>query len=195
MMENNHDAALTRRFNLGDSKAFREIFDCHYQLLYFFVRKLTDDAIEAEDIVLVTFQKLWVRRANFENLANIKAFIYITARNSGIDYLRSVEQRKEAEKALVAQTAISEEEMDRKIVAAELIKEVLDKIDDLPEKARRILLMHFQEGLSLKEIAAKLNITQEDVRVTKFRALEILRKFLDPKRLLPVTIAMYLFFN
>jgi RNA polymerase sigma-70 factor (family 1) len=193
-MENNHEAALIERFKFGNIKAFGEIFECHNRLLYYFVRRLIGDDIEAQDIVFDTFRKLWLRKDHFESLANIKAFLYITARNSGIDYLRLIKQRKEAEKALAIYTDISVEEIDNKIVETELLEEVYNKINDLPETERKIFKLHYEEGMSLKEIAGKLNISQESVRVKKYRALELIRRLLNPKRLLPVLVAIYLFF-
>lgn len=193
-MENSHDAALIERFKLGDFVAFKEIFERHNRLLYYFVRKLIGDDVEAQDIVAEAFRKLWLRRAYFESLVNIKAFLFITVRNSGIDFLRLNKRRKEAEEALAVQPEISEEEVDRKIAEAELVEEAFIKIKSFPETEREIFRLHYQDGMSLKEIARKLNISQESVRVKKYRAIELLRKILNSKRLLPVLIATYLHF-
>jgi RNA polymerase sigma-70 factor (family 1) len=194
IMENNREAALIEGFNLGDPEAFNEIYELHHRSLYFFVRKLIGDDAEAQDIVSETFRKLWQRKLYFSSLVNIKAFLYITARNNGFDYLRFTKRQKESQKELAEHTDPNEDFVINKIVESELLEEIYNEIKNLPDRTRDIFRMHYEDGLPLKEISEKLNITQEVVRVTKFRALQDLRKFAFSKRLLQTLLAIYLFF-
>src|SRR5690349_24963911 len=82
-------------FHKGNSRAFDLLFDMFFPALCYFANKLIEDRQESEDIVLDTFQKLWARREHFETMPNIKAFLYITVRNTCLNYLRYREtQRK-----------------------------------------------------------------------------------------------------
>lgn len=49
-------------------------------------------------------------------------------------------------------------------------------IDKLPEKRRRILLMHKRDGLKYSEIAEQLDISERTVRNQLSRALKTLRE-------------------
>jgi RNA polymerase sigma-70 factor (family 1) len=193
-MKSNHEAALIKKFNLGDRDAFNEIYECYRTRLYHFVRKLIGDEAEAEDIVMVTFEKLFERSANFPRQANIKAFLFITARHAALDFLGSNKRRKDSQKELINRTDISEEKILNNIVEAELLEEIRNEVKKLPEKQRLIFMMFYDEGLSHKEIAERLKINEIVVRVTKSRVLVALRKFVHSKQLLPVLLATYLFF-
>ncbi|MBO6209259.1 MAG: hypothetical protein J6N99_01075, partial [Schwartzia sp.] len=50
----------------------------------------------------------------------------------------------------------------------------------LPEKPRRLLTMLYANGLTQKEAAAKLGMSQQAAAVVKARALKALRKTIRP---------------
>ena len=59
---------------------------------------------------------------------------------------------------------------------------VQDTINGLPEKQRTIIQLRDIEGKSYKEIAAVLNITESDVKVTLFRARSTLKEKILKKK-------------
>src|SRR5689334_21843027 len=84
----NSAARLMGDFKKGSKEAFEEVYNTYHLQLYYFVRKITGNPEEAEDITSETFVKLWQLCARFETLQNIKAFLFIAARNASLDYLR-----------------------------------------------------------------------------------------------------------
>ncbi|NJO69187.1 MAG: sigma-70 family RNA polymerase sigma factor [Bacteroidetes bacterium] len=52
-------------------------------------------------------------------------------------------------------------------------------VDRLPDKCKEIFILNRFEDLTYEEIATKLNISQNTVRVQIFRALDMLRVFIN----------------
>jgi RNA polymerase sigma factor (sigma-70 family) len=55
--------------------------------LCFYAERFTGNQPEAEDIVVDSFLKCYRRRDQFENLENIRSFLYVTVKNASLDHL------------------------------------------------------------------------------------------------------------
>jgi RNA polymerase sigma-70 factor (family 1) len=181
-------------FQEGDTTAFRSVYDKYHRALYYFVRQLVGDADEAEDIVAETFVKLWNLRANFDTENNIKAFLYITARNASLNYLRSQKRLNENHKELTYLTGNNNDDpVLRHEVPAEtqLLEMIQDTLENLPSKQREVLEMILFEGLTVEEVAVRLNKSPKTVHNLKSIAINFVRLNLDRKKLAPAILLFY----
>jgi len=184
------EPTVVAAFRNGDQLAFREVFNAWYKPLYYFVNKLIDSKEEAEEIVQNSFIKLFERYALFETAANIKAFLFVTARNNSFDYLRSLKVQKEKQQAFFE--AMQDETFFQYEyeIKGELVEMVRAAIEELPEECRRIFKMLYYEELSPAEVADILNITVSTVYNQKSRAVKALRITLAEH---PLVIAWLMF--
>jgi RNA polymerase sigma-70 factor (ECF subfamily) len=166
----------------------------HHRALYNFVKQLTEDPMEAEDIVAETFVKLWNLRAKFETDINIKAFLYITARNASLNYIRYRKTQHEHRKAFVY---INEETFHPDEISVELnLLEMIQKaLDQLPPRQRQIMKMILFEGLTDDEVAERLNKSPKTVRNLRNIAINYLRLNLDRKEFVTTLLLVYFFPN
>jgi RNA polymerase sigma-70 factor (ECF subfamily) len=167
---------LIKEFRKGSENAFEQIYDLHHLRLYYFVLKLTGNREEAEEITSETFVKLWRLHARFSRLENIKAFLYITARNSCIDYIRSA--KKVAGEMVDYNYTLSEEDLssfEQEVIEAELLEKIFKEIESLPAMCRKVVKMSFVDLLNNEEIARQLQLNLQTVKNHKSRALNRLR--------------------
>jgi RNA polymerase sigma-70 factor (family 1) len=176
-------------FHKGNSRAFDLLFDMFFPALCYFANKLIEDRQEAEDIVLDTFQKLWARREHFETMPNIKAFLYITVRNTCLNYLRYREtQRKRTREMIKLLPDRFEEDAEQQRIRAEVMKNIYSEIEKLPKKCREVFELYYFEGMKANEIAEQLQISESTVRNQKVRALQLLKTALSGRDLLVLYI-------
>jgi RNA polymerase sigma-70 factor (ECF subfamily) len=165
-------------FQQGSKEAFAAVYNMHYSRLYGFIKKLIDDREEAQDITAETFVKLWRLRANFNTAENIKAFLYITARNACMDYLR-YRQRQTANRQQLGYVLLQQEEFipanNNDEIKGEVLKQIHNEIENLPTQCRRIFKMAWLEGKKNAAIATELELTEQTIRNQKARAVKILR--------------------
>lgn len=178
-----HTTLLTA-FHRGEPGAERAIFDLYFQPLCLFTERITGDISQAEDIVAEVFEKLMARREDFPSVSQAKAFLYQSARNAAINYVKAQRRHAQAHEQIRylagAEGEIDEAE-DLEIMRAELISEIYREMDKLPGKCGKIFRMLFVEELSTAEIAEQLNINVQTVRTQKARAIEIIRNALLKK--------------
>lgn len=182
----NGDKELISAFQQGDQKAFREVYAMHYRQLYYFARKMTNSPEDAKDIVSETFLKLWDRCKNFESLTNIRAFLFITARNASLNYLKSEQsqRRKESRYWNISNENIAE--MFYIMTSHDILAEVEKEIEKLSEQEKNIVELFYFHGKSIRDIANLLNMGYEAAKKSRFRALARVRAGLRERKFLTI---------
>jgi len=84
-----------------------------------------------------------------------------------------------AELQLIKNNNDSDFEYFDEVAFAEMIRKIVQHIDDLPSNMQAVFKLYYIEGKKYKQIASELNSSAEAVRKQKTRALRIIRqKFL-----------------
>src|SRR6186713_2737261 len=71
-----------------------------------------------------------------------------------------------------------------RIVEAEILQEIYQEINRLPEQRKQVLEYFFVHELTTKEIAARLQMSENQVRTIKSKALDQLRNRIIAKEML-----------
>lgn len=175
--------ALCNRLKNADPAAWEHIYVLYYRKLFHFAFSLIQNEMEAEDIVAITFYKLWRLIEGFDSLNNLRAFLYLTVRNNCFDYLRHKRLTHTAHKEILLNSETYELSCqsfnESTALVAELIREC---IDQLPEQAQRIFKMYYYDELSTTQIAFTLGMTEQAVRNNKTRAINLLKEMLLGKK-------------
>lgn len=181
-------------FRARDDRAFNWFFMLHNKSLCYFASRLLQDEPQAEEIVSDCFVKLWERQQNFETADNIKAFLYITCRNSCLKHLRNLKKKTANQQMYLNQLEVSEETVLYEIIDTEIISLLSIEIEELPDKCREVFSLIYFEGKKTDEIAALLNISVQTVRNHKSRAIELLKTSIFKKGLSGVFLLAFLLF-
>jgi RNA polymerase sigma-70 factor (ECF subfamily) len=161
----------------GEKVDLKEFFDTYYTQLTLFASRYLINLTECEDIVQEVFISFWKKRKNFSNLYAVKAFFYISTRNSCLDILK----HRKVEERYRQQNITKMDEPDsflEEVIKEEAYSEIYREINKLPEMGKKVLLLALHEN-SNEEIAQILNIAINTVKTHKARAYKVLRKNLN----------------
>ena len=145
------------------------IFQHYYRPLCLYATHYLHDIDEAEDVVQDCFVKLISRNIMPEN---IKAFLYTSVRNACIDRLRRQSPiDTEISPSDLSGTISDNQAQESSFQEAEL----WTAIELLPERCREIFLMSKRDGMTYREIAEELNLSEKTVEHQISKALKTLR--------------------
>jgi len=173
----------------GDDRVLNDLYEQFAAPLYYFCTSLTQDAEESKDIVSTTFNTFWNLRNDFNSLANIKAFLYITARNRCFDFLRYRQRQAEGRKEITSHliSTDQQEDVERLIIESDFLNRVYNEIQQLPPQCKEIFILTYFNELTSGEIANKLGISVSTVTTQRSRAIKFLRDVLrDDNQLLMI---------
>lgn len=182
------DKSLLQDFKRGNTHAFKTVYDMFFPSLCFFAKRLVDNDAEGEDIAADSFIKLLSRHESFETLPNIKAFLYVTTRNACLNYLRFSQRQTASKNDLAWIQDKTDEHVLSHMVHAEVLREVEDEIEQLPQRCRQIFKLIYYERRSADEIAGLLGISINTVWVQRAKAIQLIRTNLLKKGMLSVLL-------
>lgn len=189
-MTNEHkDHIVLPGFKEGDIRVFQHVFEEYFPALCYFAERLIEDREEAEDIVLDIFTRLWQRKEGFETQTNIKAFLYISVRNTCLNFLkyrqRKTEQKKELQYVTDTNASIG---YDYELINTMVMQEIKKQVDELPPQCRQVFMLIFFENLSAVEVAARMGISPKTVHNQKQKAVHLIRSELLKRKLFMVAL-------
>ena len=150
--------------------------------LYRLALRITLNPADAEDVVQETMMKVWNRREQWEQIESMEAFCLTICRNQALDKTRKMgflDQSLDTDEHDApdhSHTANPEEQ----VIQQDRVQLVRSIINSLPEKQRSVMQLRDFEGKSYKEIAAILEISEEQVKINIYRARQVIKqKFID----------------
>ena len=139
--------------------------------------RITMNAAEAEDVVQETMMKVWNRRDQWEQIESIEAFCLTICRNLSLDKVRRMDNQTQSLDAAYDPKDLGvSSNPEEQAIQSDRIRLVRQIISQLPEKQRSCMQLRDMEGKSYKDIAAILDITEEQVKVNIFRARQTIRE-------------------
>ena len=129
----------------------------------------------AGDFVSIAFSKLW----EVGHHQDPGGFLMTTVKNECFNHLKH-EKRKKFHHQIIDKDDISDEYADSRVVIADLVNFINEKIENLPPAEKKVFDLIYMKQLSTNEAAQELNISVNSIRVLKMR-LDKDFKFLGAK--------------
>ncbi len=165
---------LVKRLQRGDEEAYRELYASLQKKLLYFVYRLTGNPDDTQEIVQETFERVYTRIGSLKNPGLLHNWIYRIASNLAMDRLQ---RRKRCSSLPLHDIDIPVDDLSEDIVIRkmdqEMIKEALMRVN---EKYRVILMLHYVNGYSYREIATTLSLRTAQVRGRLYQAKQALRR-------------------
>lgn len=181
------DAAIVKRVRDGEVEAFRILVERHSRALYALAHRMTGNAHDAEDIVQESLMRAYRQLARFESRSEFGTWIHRIGVNCALDHLRSRKSREqviqdggEGAEDMVTAMPGKDPAPDQRLADAQIRQHVEGALGVLSATERSAFVMrHFQE-MPLAEIAQTLGINENAVKNTIFRAVQKVRRNLEP---------------
>lgn len=159
-----------------NGKNFEVVYNDYFDIVCHFLNYYTHDYQAIEEVVQEIFVKLWEEYQGKE-IEHIKTYLYNSARNKMLNYLRDNQNR------IILLEKWAEQELEKKGTSDCVDREhfyhlLRAAVDSLPEKCREIYILSKEEKLSYKEIAAIKNISIKTVESQMGIALKRIREYL-----------------
>lgn len=165
---------LLEHLRQDDEQAFEVLYHRYKGLLYVHALKKLDDRDEVMDIIQEIFAALWEKRHHLHIATSISAYLYQAVRYKVIDRLNKSQSAKRYLDSL-EDFAKDYQWADYRVRERMLRDLIEQEIADLPPKMRQVFDLSRKEGLSHKEIADLLGISEQGVRSHIKHALRLLR--------------------
>jgi RNA polymerase sigma-70 factor (ECF subfamily) len=170
------DVELTDLLKSGNHAAYTEIYDRYSGLLYIFAYKRLRDREKAKDLVHDLFLTLWANHESLFFTSSLPAYLYSSVRNKIINIIT---HNKIEEQYIDSFKHYMDNLMDNKADHLtrhnELNSFIESEIAALSPRMRLVFELSRKSNLTRKEIADRLNISEETAKSQLHCALKILK--------------------
>ncbi len=164
--------------NLSESNtfAFEVLFFKYRNKVKGFTISIIPSYIDPEEIVQEVFVKVWLNRKSINPEKDFKAFLFSITKNLVLDYIKSaVNRRLKFVEEYIQQDMMNVEDNNEKLL--ENAEEKLHNlIQQIPERRKEIFCLSRFEGLTYRQIAERLNISENTVDSQIRNATAFLKK-------------------
>ena len=157
---------------MTDQKKLEKLFKQHYRQMYRLATILLHDDAESKDVVHDIFAHL-LRNSQDLREDTAESYLLTSVRNRCLNVIRSRQIQERVEHLYLL-------DLDTNITPTERLEEELEAlykgIDQLePPVCRDIIMQHFRDGITFKEIANRLGVSETTVYKHLRRTLNQLR--------------------
>lgn len=176
------DESLMIAISKGDKRAFNEIYERYSgPLLGYFMRMLWRDREKAEDFVHDIFAKIIRKPELFDPTRKFKTWIYSVANNMCKNEYKKQEVRKNTTNGLDSSYAVKDNNANvlSEVSDSQFRDEFMKSLENLDGKHSEVFKLRHIDGLSIKEIAEVLEISDGTVKSRLFYATKYLAASLE----------------
>jgi RNA polymerase sigma factor (sigma-70 family) len=174
---------------LTTSKWFSEQVHPYEPALRAYLSKRFPSLPDHDDLVQETYSRL-LRARETGRLTYARAFLFTAARNAAIDMLRRRRANPHETMTDVAELPVLEEApgVVDTIERQQRLESLLAAVTSLPERCRQVIMLRYLDGLAYKEIAERLGISPETVKVHMVKGVKDCTAFFQRHGLLETAV-------
>jgi RNA polymerase sigma-70 factor (ECF subfamily) len=175
---NINDEVLASLIRQNDKEAFKLLYNRYSKKIYFFSLRYLCNDIEAEELVQSVFINIWEYRESLDPASSVKSYIYKSAVNYIYNYLKKKAIRARFIESEFNKGEIHSNHTYEQVFFHDLERSVNNIVENLPSQQQKIFHLSRYEGLTTKEIAKKLFLSERTVENQIYRSLKIIKNTL-----------------
>lgn len=184
------DQELVKRFLKGDQVGIEVLINRHRSKVYTYIILIVKNQQLAEDIFQDTFIKVIrsLKEGKYKDNGKFVSWVIRIAHNLTIDHFRKEKQfntfsNDDFEADIFNTRKLSDGTIEDILVENQIVSEVRQLIEELPEDQKQVILLRHYGGLSFKDIAEQTGVSINTALGRMRYALINLRKLIDKKKL------------
>jgi RNA polymerase sigma-70 factor (ECF subfamily) len=151
---------LQSQVAIGDTRAFRQIFDALFSNLTKFSFSFVHSKEAATEIVDELFVQLWIKRADIMKINDLRVYLYTATKNASLNYISKKAKQIEIEPYENLQVQMTDLVSPEQImITKEMLQKIKEAIDSLPPRCKLIFKFVREDGLSYSEVAEILGLS------------------------------------
>ncbi|MCG8319846.1 MAG: RNA polymerase sigma-70 factor [Cytophagales bacterium] len=166
------DQELFNMIKSDNFTAFNEVYSRYWEKLYCAAYRVLRDGDACKDILQEVFSDFWIRKEKI-SVSSLSAYLHTAVKYQVFNFLRAdkISQEHLGRMGVLTSTNATEEMIDFRELEGLLER----SIAQLPDRCRKVFQLSRDENLSVKEIAARLNISPKTVESQITKALRHLK--------------------
>lgn len=194
MIDQEEEQALLKSCSKGNRGAYALLYTHYMSPLFRYLFLFTRSKEYSEEIVQDVFVKIWEKKEHLAKVQAFRPYVFKMAKNHLIDQMRKANSESRLMDQLRPSTEDSGAYSDSEAIYNQYYQIALEAKELLPPKRKRIFEMSAEDGLSLDEIAERLEISKTVVKKQLYTATDFIREYLRKHAEMTLDLVIFLSF-
>ena len=155
--------------------SFREIYNLYWEKVFSVCYANLKDEELCKGMVQDIFKSLWEKRDKLEINQSVEKYLVKSAKYKVFEHIRNKKIREHHLEQIASSQTVSSNYTENEVMLSSLKERISTLIEDLPNQCRRVFKMSREQGLSNKEIALDLLISERAVEYHISKAISSLK--------------------
>lgn len=165
----------------GDREAFYALYRRYADLIYRNILARVNSSFDADDIFQEFFVRLWEKRGEIRVETNVRGYLLVWLKHHILNTIKERQIRERYHAAAQSEVTEDDDYTWVKISTEDLNKRLREVVDRFPPRLQTVYILSREQHLSVKEIAEKLDVTEQTVKNQLTDILRRLRNELKSK--------------
>ena len=171
----------------GNQNAYKNLLDKHWNEVYFYMLRRTENETEAEDITIETFSKAFEKLESYNTIYQFNTWLISIAKNLHIDYIRKKKVQQfidldDDEKMKFFEVIDDNPTLEDELIIEQNLANLLNYIKLLKPHYQEVIQLRYFQEMTYNAIAAHLNEPLSNVKIKLLRAKNLLSEIIKKNR-------------
>lgn len=158
-----------------DEDSFKEIYNLYWEKVFSVCYTNIGETESAKGMVQEIFKSLWERKDELEITQSVEKYLVRSAKFKVFEYIRNKKIREQHLENIASHQLTAVNYTENEVMLSSLTEKISALIENLPNQCRRVFKMSREDGLSNKEIASDLLISERAVEYHISKAVTSLK--------------------
>ncbi len=175
------ESTIIHLLEAGDERYVKIMFDTYYQSLCTYIMRYLISAEDAKDIIQSVFISFWNNKKGHPFSGSVRSYLFGAASKASLQFMRNKGKTYFVDIELHIDDFLDEVLYDDENNIEKIKEQLYIAVENLPENPRKVLKAIIFNNTPYKIVAAEMQISVNTVKTYYARALQALRKSIDPK--------------
>jgi RNA polymerase sigma-70 factor (ECF subfamily) len=139
-----------------------------------YIRSRVGNPADVEDLCSDVFLNVMSKKEQFSGEPKaVSSWIYMITKHTVIDYYRANRISEE-----IPENMADDTDLEAEVLNAEMLDRLADALEQLDERLRDIILLHYYGEKKLTDIAVSMGMSYSNIKVLHKKALDTLKKMI-----------------
>ncbi len=183
------EGELIELLKRDDQEALSALYYLHVKKLKYYVQRTAQSPFLAEDIVHDTFIKIWANRLEIDPTKPLKPYLFTIAKRNLLNMLKRAQHETSIMSEIRRYAKDEENTTELQLDYRESNSLISEAINTLSGQCKAVFVRCKIQGLTYKQVAEELGITESTVNKHMNRALTLMKKYIKLKNAISVLLA------
>lgn len=173
-----NEKELLLQVSQGDRDAFKLLYTHYFSFVKQYVALFERSEQGLDELTQDVFVRIWEKRVYLAKVESFRGYIFMITRNVVFNYLRALKVHQRIRELDESPERSGGGDVESEFLFKQYYQLALEAMEQLPAGRHKILKMSIEDGFSLDEIAAKLDISRSGVKKQLYAATAFVREYL-----------------